>query len=169
MALPRKLKRMNFFIDGIGYVGEASSITLPKLTRKLDDWRGGGMDGTVKIDMGQEAMEMEWAFGGPMREVFLSYGIQEIGGVGLRYASAYQADDTSDVVAVEVIARGRHEELEMGESKPGEGGEFKGKSQLVYYQLIWNGEVLIECDVLAGILIVGGVDRTAQLRAAIGV
>ena len=47
MALPRKLKNMNLFNQGRSYIGEVPSVTLPKLTRKLDEYRGGGMDGTV--------------------------------------------------------------------------------------------------------------------------
>ncbi len=60
--------------------------------------------------------------------------------------------------------RGRHEEIDMGEQKVGEGGEFKAKMALVYYRLEWNGEVLIEIDVLNMIHMVGGVDRLADMR-----
>ena len=65
--------------------------------------------------------------------------------------------------------RGRHEEIEMGEQKPGEPGEFKVKSALAYYKLVWNGRTEIEIDPLAGIEIVDGIDRSAERRAAIGI
>ena len=38
---------------------------------------------------------------------------------------------------------------------------------LVYYRLEWNGEVLIEIDVLNMVHIVGGIDRLADMRAII--
>ena len=53
MAMPRKLKYMNTFLDGISYLGVIESVTLPKLTRIMKEWRGGGMDGAVKVDQGQ--------------------------------------------------------------------------------------------------------------------
>ena len=46
MALPRKLKLMNLFIDGVRLSRRRDSpSTLPKLTRKLENYRGGGMNG----------------------------------------------------------------------------------------------------------------------------
>ena len=47
MALPRKLKYLNMFNDGLSYMGVVESVTLPKLTRKLEKYRGGGMPGAV--------------------------------------------------------------------------------------------------------------------------
>jgi P2 family phage contractile tail tube protein len=52
MALPKKLKYLNLFNDGFNYMGIVSSLTLPKLTRKLEKYRGGGMNGAAPIDMG---------------------------------------------------------------------------------------------------------------------
>ncbi|KQO07865.1 phage major tail tube protein [Sphingomonas sp. Leaf242] len=167
MGLPRKFKDGQLFNNGNRYLGEWASVTLPKLTRKLEDWRGGGMDSAVKIDMGGDAMEMEWSLGGPMKDVLSQYGETDIAGVQLRFAGAWQQDDTGDVDRIEVVIRGRHEEIDMGEIKPGEGGEFKVKTALSYYKLTWNGETLIEADPLNGVLIVGGVDRRAAIRNAL--
>ena len=36
MALPRKLKYLNMFNDGLSYMGVVESVTLPKLTRKRE-------------------------------------------------------------------------------------------------------------------------------------
>ena len=52
MALPKKLKDLNLFSNGESWQGIVQSITLPTLTRKIEEWRGGGMDGAVGIDMG---------------------------------------------------------------------------------------------------------------------
>jgi hypothetical protein len=167
MALPRKLKSLNLFNEGLSYLGLVASVTLPKLTRKLEDWRGGGMDGTVKIDMGAEPLELEFTTGGPMRDVLRQYGLTSISGAFLRFAGAYQDDGTGSVDTVEITVRGRHEEIDMGEAKPGEGGEFKVKSALTYYRLDWNGVTEIEIDVLNGAFIVGAIDRMAEIRAAV--
>lgn len=43
MALPRKLKHLNIFNAGNNWMGIAESVTLPKFTRKLENYRGGGM------------------------------------------------------------------------------------------------------------------------------
>lgn len=167
MALPRKLKDMIVFNAGQRYLGEVTSLTLPKLTRKLEEYRGGGMDRAVKIDMGGEPLECEFTAGGPLRDVLLQEGMAQVGGAFLRFVGSFQDDSTGGYDTIEVTVRGRHEEIDMGEWKPGEGGEFKVKSALVYYRLEWNGRVEIEIDVLNMVHFVGGIDRLAEQRAAI--
>lgn len=65
MAMPRKLKLMNVFLNGYSYQGVAKSVTLPKLTRKLENYRGAGMNGSAPIDLGldDDALSMEWSLG----------------------------------------------------------------------------------------------------------
>ncbi len=167
MSLPRKLKSMNLFNEGLSYLGEVATVTLPKLTRKMEEWRGAGMDGTLEIDMGAEAMKMEWTMGGPLRDVLRQYGITSVAGIFLRFAGAYQRDDTGGVDAIEVTVRGRHSEIDMGDAKQGEGGEFKVATSVAYYRLDWNGVTEIEIDVLNGVFIVGGVDRSSELLAIV--
>ena len=169
MGLPRKLKNMMLFNEAASYQGEASSVTLPKLTRKLEEWRGAGMDAGVKIDMGMEAMEMEWQCGGIMRQVLRQFATPTVGGVMLRFAGAYQKDDDGGIDAIEIFVRGRHEEIDMGDAKPGEDTEFKVKTALSYFRLEWNGETIIEIDPLAMICIVDGVDVLLGQRLALGI
>ncbi|GAB7269551.1 hypothetical protein DZS_09440 [Dickeya ananatis] len=40
MALPRTLKYLNLFNDGNNFMGVVESFTPPKLTRKLEKFRG---------------------------------------------------------------------------------------------------------------------------------
>jgi len=168
MALPRKLKNYNVFHDGVSYVGQTEEFTQPKLTRKLEEYRAGGMNGPVDIDLGAEKMEVEATYGGIMREVFKAWGITTVDGVLLRFAGAYQRDDTGEVDAVEVTVRGRHTELDPGNAKAGDNSQFKVKSSISYYKLTVNGEVWIEIDHVNGIETVFGVDRLAEQRRAIG-
>ena len=51
MALPSKLKNFNLFNDGHSYMGQVDEVVLPKLTAKMEEWRGGGMDAPVDIGM----------------------------------------------------------------------------------------------------------------------
>ncbi|WP_019517260.1 phage major tail tube protein [Sphingomonas sp. Mn802worker] len=169
MAFPTKLKQMNIFNAGESCLGEVVSVTPPKLNRKLEDFRAGGMNRPVKIDMGGEALEMEATYGGPMRRVLRQAAMLTLSGVQQRFVGSFQNDDTGAIDTVEIVTRGRHEEIDMGELKPGEDTEFKVKSQLSYYKLIWNNEVVIEIDVLGMVELVGGVDVMAGHRAALGI
>lgn len=166
--LPAKLKNLNLFNDANSYMGIVGEVTLPKLTAKMEGWRGGGMIGEVKLDQGIDALEMEWKLGGLDRRVLRQFGVTEADGVLLRFMGAYQADDGSAVQAVEVVARGRHEEIDMGSGKPGDDTEWSVKTPCTYYKLVIDGVTEIEIDVLGSIYRVGGVDRYAEIRAALG-
>lgn len=168
MALPKKLKNFNVFDDGHNFMGQVNEIVLPKLTRKMEEHRGGGMNGPVDADLGMEKLESEHTYGGLMREIYEQYGVARADGVLLRFAGAYQRDDSDAVDAVEVVMRGRHSEIDPGTAKAGDDTEFKVTSTLSYYKLTINGETVIEIDLLGFIEKVGGVDRLAQQRTAIG-
>lgn len=169
MALPKKLKFMNLFNEGESYIGQCGSVTLPKLTRKFEAWRGAGMDGPAKVDLGMDDdLDLEWTLGGVDATALKQFGEISANGLGLRFAGSYQQDDTGDTVAVEVSVRGRHEEIDMGEAKPGEDTEHKIKTALTYYKLTIDGEEIIEIDTLAMIFMVNGADRLEQHRSNIG-
>jgi len=169
MALPRKLKNLNLFNDGNNYIGQVESVTLPKLSRKMEEWRGGGMDGPVSTDLGQEAIELAWTAGGLLDTALRQYGVTSATACLLRFAGAYQRDDTGDVDAVEVEVRGRHKEIDFGDAKPGDNTQHKYTTACAYYKLTINGAVVIEIDLLNLVFNVGGVDRLAEQRRALGV
>ncbi len=168
MGMPRTLKDMMLFNEGLAYMGDAKTVSLPTLSRKMEGYRGAGMSGELQMDMGQEAMEMSFTCGGPMRDVLRQWGVTTVDGVYLRFAGNYQSDDTATLDHIEVIVRGRHSEIEMGDQETGEPSEFKVTTALAYYKLVWNGRVEMEIDPLNMVEIVDGVDRLALRRAALG-
>ena len=168
MALPKKLKYLNLFNDGNSYLGLVSSLTLPKLTRKLENYRGGGMSGSVAVDFGldDDALTLEWSIGGLDELVLQQWG--SVSDIPLRFAGSLQRDDTGDVSPVEVMMRGRHKEFDFGEYKQGEDTETKVTTQCTYFKLTIDGKQLIEIDTVNMVEIVNGVDRLAQHRTALG-
>ncbi|MGP9421445.1 phage major tail tube protein [Pseudomonas reactans] len=168
MALPKKLKYLNLYNDGNSYLGVVSSLTLPKLTRKLENYRGGGMSGSVSVDFGldDDALALEWTIGGMDELVLQQWG--STADIPLRFAGSFQRDDTGDISAVEVVMRGRHKEFDFGEYKQGEDTETKISTQCTYFKLTIDGKELIEVDTVNMVEIVNGVDRLAEHRSALG-
>ena len=168
MALPNSLKNFNAFNDGKSFMGVIEELKLPKLSRKMEDFRGGGMDGPVEIDMGQEKMEIEQVCAGFVVDAYSSYGITKASGVLIRFAGAYQRDDTGDVQAVEIVVRGRHKEIDPGDAKVGDKGKTTIKSTLSYYKLTVDNKEVLEIDLLSFLFKVNGVDMFEAQRKAIG-
>ena len=167
MALPRKLKGLNLFNDANSYQGVVTAVTLPKLSRKLDAYRGGGMNGAAFIDNGldDDALDMEWTIGGMDELVLSQWGASD---VPLRFTGSYQRDDTGEEIAVEIEVRGKHQSFDFGEAKQGEDTETKITSKNSYLRLSFNGKELIEIDTINMVEKVNGVDRLEQRRKNLG-
>ncbi len=170
MALPKKLKHMNLFNDGNSYQGVAKSVTLPNLARKMEAFRGGGMDGPVKVDLGHsdDGIELKFTLGGWDLTVMRQYGTVRADGVPLRFAGSVQRDDTGEISAVEVTVRGRYEEIGFGDAAPGEDTEHEITTTCTYYKLTVDSVDIVEIDLLNFVFIVDGVDLLAKHRQNIG-
>lgn len=168
MALPNKLKDFNLFGDGDIWQGKIEELSLPKLVRKMTEFSGAGMDGAVELDMGNEKIEMEWSAGGLIKEIFTGFGATKLDNNMLRFMGAYERDDTEEVIAVEVIVRGRHREIDMGTAKKGDSNMIKVTTSCSYYKLLIDGATVIEIDAPNYVFMVDGQDRLAAKRGAIG-
>lgn len=167
MGLPRKLKNMNLFVDGESYLGRAAEFEEPKLALATEDWRGGGMLGQVKVDLGLEGMECSITMGGHEAGLIRKFGTTRVDGVRLRLVGAYQADDGTRAQAVECFIGGRFSEIEPGKSKAGDDVEQKYTVPLAYYRRVVDGRVEVEIDMIRGVFIVDGVDRYAEIMEII--
>ena len=147
MAIPHKLRLFSCFVNGDNYLGKVTSFTRPKLSRKIEDYQGGGMLGAVGVDLGLEAgaLDSTIVFGGVIKALFLEYGA-EIDGTRLRFAGEYFTDGESQLVEVEL--RGRFTELDGGDSKQGEDTEESYTFKSTYYKFSIDDQPIIEIDLL---------------------
>ena len=169
MGLPRKLKNFATFVDGTNYMGEMPEVTLPTLTRKMEEYRAGGMNGPIDLDMGQEKMEAELKGAGWIKGLMAKWGAGTHDAVMVRFAGAIQSDDSEAVQTVEVVMRGRLSEVDPGSAKAGELTERTYKFTLSYYKATVDGEVELEIDLVNMVENVHGEDRLSAVRAALGV
>ncbi|EAW1261773.1 phage major tail tube protein [Salmonella enterica] len=170
MGMPAKLKYFNIYNAGNNWRGIAESITLPKLTRKLENYRGAGMNGAAPVDLGldDEALSFEWTLGGIDPLPLEQLGDPVMDSSMLRFVGSFERDDTGDVVAVEVVFRGRHKEVDFGEFKQGENTQLKVSSQCTYFKLSIDGELIVEIDTPNFVENVAGKDRLAKHRNILG-
>lgn len=147
MAVPHKLRLFTCFVNGDNQIGKVTSFTRPKLSRKLEDYQGGGMIGAVGVDLGLDtgALDSSIEFGGVIKALFLEYGA-DIDGTRLRFAGEYYTDGDSQLVEVEL--RGRFTELDGGDSKQGENTVEKYTFKSTYYKFSIDDKPIIEIDLL---------------------
>lgn len=165
--LPSVLKMMNVAVNGVSYVGQAETITLPKLTRKVETWTQGA--GDLELDLGQDVMMLEHAYKGPVpREIIRGYGSAGLGRELVRFSGGYQNQDTGANEGHEIEVVGSHKEIDLGDQKTGTVTDSKVQTTLSYFKWSINGQVVMEIDLVAQIFVVDGVDRLAELRQLVG-
>lgn len=168
MALPRKLKGAILFQNGRSMHGEVSSVTLPKLSRKVEEWMAGGMPGPIEIDLAQEKLELSFKAGGLMLEALDGYAAEVHDAIQYRFAAATQRDDVGITERIEASVRGRIKEFDTGDLNVGELGETSLSIAASYYKLVKNGVTVIEIDMVNMLFVVNGKDRLAEVRAVLG-
>lgn len=167
--LPKHIKNWNAFVEGVGLAGLAEEVVTPVLERVTEAYRGAGMLGEVELDLGIEAMKLEFTLAEFNTGVLKQYGVPDTSGIGVRLLAAAKADGAdSNVDAIEMSVRGRFTKMDPGTLKSGDMAKMKCEMPLTYFKYTVNGDVIIEIDLINGIEKVGGVDRQAAIRQALG-
>lgn len=162
------LKNMALFIDGRGYGGNVEELTLPKLTLKTEEFRGGGMDAPIEIDMGMEKLECEFTLTRFDKQVLKLFGVVPGKLIPLTVRGAL-VSVSGEQVSVIVTMQGIIREMELGNWKPGEKATLKFMVGLSYYKLVQGGEIIHEIDIPNMVRTIGGVDQLAAMRIALGI
>lgn len=161
--LPKILKNFNVFVDGRGYAGKIDEITLPKLTIKTEEYRAGGMDIPISIDMGMEKLEADFTFAEYDSELFRLFGLIDGNSVSLTLRGGMQGSGSNDIEAVIINLRG------IFSWKPAEKATLKCTVAAHYYKLTISGQELIEIDAENMIRKINGVDQMMLLQTVLGI
>jgi len=168
--LPKTIKNANVFFEGDSWAGRFDEVTFGKLTRKKEKYRGGGMGAEVDIDLGYEMPEPEITLKEHVPALIKAWGECAADGVLLRILAGANSDGPNcPHDTIELVMRCRPKEIDFGSYKGGSLTDIKTPFCTTYFKYVLNGETLVELDPINMIEIVGGVDRTAKLREAIGV
>ncbi|AJF07763.1 phage major tail tube protein [Geoalkalibacter subterraneus] len=162
------LRNFSLFVDGRGYAGDVEELTPPKLTMLTEEFRGGGMDAPVDVEMGMEKMECEFTLTKYDREVIKLFGLAPGNTTPLTLRGSAESED-GDNVPVVINLVGKIRELEHGSWKAGEKATLKAVVSLRAYKYTQAGEVLHDIDIMAMRRVIGGVDQMAATRANLGI
>lgn len=165
--IPEVLTNTNMFIDGVSFSGDVPSLTLPKVTLKMDGYRGGGMAGEIEIPTGVEKLESSFVTNGVRRESLKWFGLSDRTACNAVFRGSFKGLK-GKVTPVIVTMRGGLKEVDMGDWKPGDKAEIKHAMALTYYKLEIDGRLMYEIDMVNMVLVIDGVDQLAAERSALG-
>lgn len=162
--LPRILKNINLFADGRNYMGKVTAVTLPKLTSKTEEYRGGGMGGPIEYTMGFEKLTASFTLSDMDKHVMKFAGLQAHHAFGCQMRGVIE-DEQGNIGSIVGTLRGKITELDLGEMKPGEKAEMKISMAVNYYELKVDDETVHSIDVVNNVYTIGGVDQMIAHRA----
>lgn len=163
MAQPQVLKNFNLYLNGGTYIGKVEEVTLPNLQVITEDYRGGGMDSAVKLDMGLETPELGFTLAEHSADIYAQFGLRNQNAVQAQFRGAMVADNVTTPYIV--TARGMYTQIDGGTVSVGGKNPLSGTMALRYYKLEIGGREVIEIDVDNGIRNIGGVDQNADVMA----
>ncbi|WP_288400135.1 phage major tail tube protein [uncultured Acinetobacter sp.] len=166
--LPRTLKNFNVFVDTHSWAGVAESVTIPKITKKTDDYRGAGMIGDIALSMGYEKLEGEVVYAGFDVKQYRQLAVCGTSDLPVRFVGLYERQDNCTTQNIEIYMRGQALELDPGDSKNGERTEIKMSYNFTYYRMEVDGVVEVELDFIKGIERFGDSDIAEQIRELLG-
>lgn len=156
------------WVEGVGKIGECPSFQPPEITIATEEYRGGGMDGTVDVPHGVEKIEFSFDMHTWDPHIWgqLSYGpgslrkrIQFRG-----YTQTYDGTEAGVKITTYSLVRAvRPQGIDAG-----------GKSMTTvdlsasYYRHEIGDQVVNEIDIFARTFFINGVDRSAAARTFLG-
>ena len=162
------LKNFNLYVDGRGFAGVCDELQLPTLGLVVEDFRAGGMDASVAVEMGQEKLEASFVLSGYEENVLNLWGIGQGTTVPLVARGALESLDGA-VTPVVVYMTGTIRSMEPGAWTAGEKSTISFTMDLRSYKYTQAGRTINDIDVPNMVRIVNGVDRLAAQRNAIGI
>lgn len=161
------LKNMALYVDGRGYAGNVETLNLPKLTLKTEEFRNGGMDLPIDVELGMEKLECEFTLTRFDRDVLSLFGLAQGQNIPLTVRGALESDN-GVVQPVVVNLQGFLREMDPGSWQPGEKATLKFMVSLRYYKLTHGTTVVHEIDGPNMVRTIAGIDQLALTRAALG-
>lgn len=168
MTNRQMLKNFALFLNGESYKGEVEDLTPPKFVFKTEEYRAGGMDAPLDVEMGMEALTLSFNL--------LAYRTDALSLLGntllpTRFVlkGALEDEKTGLIQSVEIVAVGKFKSVDLGQWQAGTMSKVAFESRaLPYFSYRQNGELLHEIDVYNMIRTINGFDQLAAQRLALG-
>ncbi len=155
------------YVDGVGKLGNCEKIMVPKLKKKTEKFRSGGMLMEREVALGYEMMEIEFDLHNYDPQVAVQIGLFSRKNVPISVRGAFDGDTTQNALLMQCA--GEFKEIDPGTFEPGKKAIMKCKAMLTSMKQTFGGNVLMDIDLLNNVYFVNGVDEYAWIRTALGV
>jgi len=166
-----KVMDANVYVNNTSKHGQASEITCPDVSYKMDDFQALGLVGTPKYFSGLEAMEatIKWTYPDNDAQIALANPFQPVELMIRSNKMVLENDAVVDNQPVTIYLRALPTKHPGGSFKAKEAVEVEHTFAVNRYKLEVNGEEIIEIDVPNNIFRIGGEDILSDYRTNLGI
>ena len=168
MAIANKiLKNFALFIDGFGFAGNVESAQLPTVEIMKEDYRAGGMEGSIAIDMGLNALEASWKLHSFDENALSTWGLGEGYRVDVILRGALESLDGS-VTPIEAYMQGTIRSVAPSEFTAGGKASLDFVMDVRIYRYLSGGSLIYDIDVINNKRVIRGLDVNKDINSALG-
>lgn len=162
------LQDFTVWIDDVGKIGEAPEFQPPEINISVEEFRGGGMDGTVEIPMGIEKIEFDFQLHTWDEQIWtkLGYGPGSLD-VPITFRG-YLLTPGGAEKGVYIYTQSLIKSIKPGKVSAGKKVEMTISLVANYYQHIVDSNTLAEIDVFNKVTFLNGQDKSAFARRTLG-
>ncbi len=160
----RVLKNFTLSVDGHGQAGRLEEYSPPEFAKITEDFRAGGMDIAVPVELGMEPMEVTFKLFDYNKTLLTRFKDKSI---PLVARGGAEDSATGEVIAVTQTMRGMITKIGSGTWKPNDRAILEITAKLTAFKEEHDGEVVIEIDAENMIRNIDGQDVLAGVREAL--
>ncbi len=155
------------WLDGEGKLGSGDTCKIPELRLRLEEYRGGGMDIPLEVELGMEKLESEFTLNGVDPQIFKLFGLAP--GVNKAYTiRGHLAGEDGATRAVVVNMRARIKSIVADTWEAGAKTRMTVGLAVDYMKMKHAADVLLEVDPTNGVRVINGVDQLQEQRLNLG-
>jgi Bacteriophage tail tube protein len=167
MSITYVLRKFIVYADGVGKLGEGEDAKLPVMEVHTEDFRGGGMDQPIKVDLGATPLVLEFKLSSFDPQVYSLWGL--FPGQEKQFTvRGSLADQTGNAYAAICSCQGNLQKSDADNFAPGKKVIHSFMCNLSYYKLVIGETLIYEMDVINCKRIVGGIDQLTTDRQNLG-
>lgn len=166
-AIKEIIRDFTLFIDGVLFQGDCESVETPNLQKKMEEYRGGGMPGSVEVALGYEKMRLKFSLTANNADVIATIGMND-GDTRIfkiyKYMQGFQGAETNATIELQ----GEVCDLASRTLKSGEKVSLEFEVAVSWYKEAHNGAPVLEYNPLELKLLVKGNDVFQRRRQLLG-
>jgi P2 family phage contractile tail tube protein len=149
-------------------MGQSAGFQPPDIKLQVEDFRGGGMDGTVEIPMGIEKMEFDFDLHTWDEDIWESFGYGP-GSLDVKVAFyGYAVTPAGTEKGVKILTNSLIKDIKTNKVEPGKKVEMTISCAANKYEHYIDERLITQIDIFNRVTVINGNDRSANARRILG-